>query len=74
MWIDMQGPNSLAFWILYFYERALFIQYNNNIYNYFDDIKDQKNSPIFVSADRKLVVFKDEMKPFWRTFCDECKK
>jgi hypothetical protein len=57
---------------LYFFERALFIQYRKNVYDYFGNIKDQKNSPIFNVPDRKLIVFKDEMRPFWRTFCDEC--
>ena len=69
----MQGPNSLAYWILYFYERALFIQYRNNVYDYFNKIKDHKNSPIFINTDSKYIVFKDEMKPFWRIFCQECK-
>lgn len=27
LWLDMHQPNSLASWVLYYIERALFIQY-----------------------------------------------
>ena len=32
VWIDMAEPNSLAMWLLYFYERALYINFNQHVY------------------------------------------
>ena len=67
----MHQPNSLASWILYYIERALFIQYQLNVKGEFQNCKDQSKQPIFIHTDGKNIVLKDEVKPFWRTFCEE---
>ena len=40
LWLDMHQPHSLASWILYYIERALFIQYKSNVYGEFAQCKD----------------------------------
>jgi|TARA_B110000305_G_C19012047_1_gene435376 hypothetical protein len=35
LWMDMHNPHSLASWVLYFIERSLFIQYQQNIWGKF---------------------------------------
>lgn len=40
LWLDMHQPNSLASWILYYFERALFIQYQINVHLQFTECRD----------------------------------
>jgi hypothetical protein len=66
----MHEPYSLASWALYYIERALFIQYKANMYGEFTKCKDQKKQPIFFAALGKNITINDELKPYWRTFCE----
>jgi hypothetical protein len=74
MWFDMHDANSLASWILYFIERALFIQYASNIKGEYMKCKDQNKQSVFIQASGKNIVLFDELKPFWRTFCESMKQ
>jgi hypothetical protein len=51
----MSEPNSLVSWILYYLERAIFIQFQSNVYGYFVNQKDQNKQPIFVGTDGKYI-------------------
>ena len=70
-WFEMHNPNSLAGWILYYIERALFIQWQNNVAGDFLNAKDQNKQPVFIASEGKCVAIKKELRPFWRTFCEE---
>ena len=70
-WLDMSEPNSLASWILYYMERAIFIQFEANVYGKFVSQKDQNKQPLFIGIDGKYISIQNELKPFWRTFCEE---
>jgi hypothetical protein len=70
-WFEMHNPNSLAAWILYYVERALFIQWGNSVQGDFLAARDQNKQPVFIPSDGKYVAIKNELKPFWRTFCED---
>ena len=70
----MHDYNSLASWVLYFIERALFIQYQSNIKGEYTKCKDHNRQSVFVQANGKNIVLFDELKPFWRTFCESMKQ
>ena len=70
LWLDMHQPNSLASWILYYFERSLFIQYQINVHSQFLDCRDAQNQSIIIGTDSKNIVIKDELKPFWRSLCE----
>jgi len=72
LWFEMAQPNGLAAWLLYYFERAMCVQYECNIYGKFLQGKDKKNGPVFLNADKQLI--RDEMRPSWRTFCAESTK
>jgi hypothetical protein len=67
----MSEANSLAQWILYYLERAIFIQYKTNVYGEFVTAKDSQKKPLFIGIDGKFISLAQEMKPFWRTFLEE---
>jgi hypothetical protein len=67
----MHDPNSMASWILYYLERALFIQFQINVYKEFVDCRDTNNQSIILNTDNKNISMKDELKPFWRNYCDQ---
>jgi len=70
-WLVMSEPNSLVTWILYYIERAIFIQFQNNVYGDFVSIKDSNKQPLFVGTDGKYISLQYELRPFWRSFCEE---
>lgn len=67
----MSEPNSLVSWILYYIERAIFIQFQSNVYGDFVSIKDNNKQPLFVQTDGKYISLQYELRPFWRSFCEE---
>lgn len=69
LWFDMHNANSIASWILFYLERALYMQWQINVHGNFLDCRDSSNQPIIVSTDNKNILLKDELKPFWRNFC-----
>lgn len=52
LWLEMDQPHSLAAWLLYYIERALYIQYDTNIYGRFTSLKDEKHASIFLNVDK----------------------
>jgi hypothetical protein len=71
LWFDMHNANSIASWILFYLERALYLQWQINVHGNYLDCRDAQNQNIIVSTDNKNVLMKDELKPFWRNFCME---
>ena len=69
--MNMTEPNGLASWILYYLERAIYIQFNINVHGLYvnETIDLQKQQSIILSTDSKMISLHNEMKPFWRTFC-----
>ena len=70
-WLEMPNPNSLAAWILYYIERALFIQWRHNVAGEFLCARDQNKQSVFVASEGRCIAIKQELRPFWRTFCEE---
>jgi len=70
----MHNPNSLAAWVLYYIERALFIQWKNNVQGDFTNSRDQNKQSVFIPTDGKMIAIKNELQPFWRIFCEENKE
>lgn len=66
----MSEPNSLATWLLYFLERALWVQYNNHVYAKYVETKDAQNNSMFVSPESRHISLREEIKPFWRALSE----
>ena len=66
----MSEPNSIANWILYFLERALWIQFNNHVYAKYADLRDAQNNSLFLKTENRPFNLKEEIKPFWRSLCE----
>ena len=49
------------------------MQYDLSVKGKYQHCRDLNKQPIFVNSDGKNIVLKDELKPFWRTFCEETK-
>mmetsp|Transcript_41366 Transcript_41366/g.63053 ORF Transcript_41366/g.63053 Transcript_41366/m.63053 type:complete len:102 (+) Transcript_41366:1380-1685(+) len=72
MWLDqLEEPHSLSSWILFFLERALYIQYASHTYNIFNENRDAKNQSTFVTPTNKMITMALEHSTFWRQFCSE---
>jgi hypothetical protein len=60
----------LAAWILYYLERALFIQHQVHVHSNFLDCKDLNNQSMIIKTDSKNICIRDELNPFWRGFTE----
>ena len=70
MWINMHEPNSLVWWTIYFIERALWINFQNNVHNQYSSALDVNKKPIFITPENKTISLKEESKVFWRQLKD----
>jgi hypothetical protein len=70
MWLNMSEPNSVAKWILYFLERAVFMQFQMNVHHCHLDCRDSNNQPLVINTDNKNIQIESELKPFWRNLCE----
>lgn len=66
LWFKPKEYISIVRWILYYLERALWINYYHNVRNEFNDAYNSLRSPIFINPYGTLINMKSELKEFWK--------